>query len=303
MFCYIIFANCYTIIKVEIMSDIYQKLTELRAQGKDAVLVTVTEKEGMGPADVGKKMLVTENNDAFGTVGGGAIEYFAREKCKEILKTRQSFSEKYCLMDKEIKVDDGSVILPMACGGKASLFYEFLGPKQYVYIFGAGHCGAALAKLLKPLGFYTIIIDHRADVIAKLDDSANMKVNEGFVEYIQKHGIPDNRYIVVGTPSHVYDFDVLDTILQLQIKPKYFGMLCSKKKIADYLEKAYKIHGKDIDLSNFYSPIGLQTGGDSPEEVAISIASEILSVYFGKSEINSHMRDNVPDEIKYFKSK
>ena len=79
--------------------------------------------------------------------------------------------------------------------------------------------------------------------------------------------------------------------------------LCSKKKIADHLEKAYKIHGKDIDLSNFYSPIGLQTGGDSPEEVAISIASEILSVYYGKSEINSHMRDNVPDEIKYFKSK
>ena len=283
------------------MSDIYQKLNELRQQGKDVVLVTVTEKEGMGPADVGKKMLVTEGNTAFGTVGGGAIEYYAREKCKEILKLRESFTEKYILNDKDIKVDDGSVILPMACGGKVTLFYEFLGPKQYVYIFGAGHCGAALAKLLKPLGFFTTIIDDRADVIANLDDSADVKVTEGFAEYIEKYGIPDDRYIVVSTPSHIHDFDVLNKIFELKIKPKYFGMLCSKKKIADYLKKAYEIHGKDINLSNFYSPIGLQTGGDSPEEVAISIASEILSVFYGKSQINAHMRDNIPDDIKYFK--
>ena len=283
------------------MIDIYQKLSELRSQGKDVVVVTVTEKEGMGPADVGKKMLVTEGNIAFGTVGGGEIEYFAREKCKEILKSRESFTEKYILNDKNIKVDDGSVILPMACGGKVTLFYEFLGPKQYVYIFGGGHCGAALAKLLKPLGFFTTIIDNREDVISKLDDSADVKVVDGFAQYIEKHRIPDYRYIIVSTPSHLYDFDVLNKILELKIKPRYFGMLCSKKKIVDYLKKAYEIYGKDIDLSNFYSPIGLQTGGDSPEEVAISIAGEILSVFYGKSEINSHMRDNIPDEIKYFK--
>lgn len=273
------------------MVDIYKELDKLRKQGKDAVIVTVTEKAGMGPADVGKKMLVTEGNVAFGTVGGGAIEYYAREKCKEVLEKRISFTEKYILNDRTVSVDDGSVILPMACGGKVTLFYEFVGPKQYVYIFGAGHCGAALARVLKPLGFFTTIIDERDYVINALDDSADVKVNEGFVEYIDKHGLPDNRYIVVCTPSHQNDFHVLNKILELKIKPKYFGMLCSKKKIGDYLEKAYEIYGKDINLTNFYSPIGLQTGGDSPEEVAISIAAEILSVYWDKADINSHMRD------------
>ncbi len=275
------------------MVDIYQKLQEIRSLGKDAVIVTVTEKEGMGPADVGKKMVVTEGNVAFGTVGGGTIEYYAREKCKEVLKSRQSFTEKYVLFDREIKVDDGEVQLPMACGGKVTLFYEFVGPKQYVYIFGAGHCGAALARVLKPLGFFITIIDERDYVINALDDAADIKVNEGFVEYIEKHGLPDNRYIVVCTPSHTNDYNVLNKILELKIKPKYFGMLCSKKKIKDYLEKAYEVYGKDIDLSNFYSPIGLQTGGDSPEEVAISIAGEILSVFYNKEDINSHMRDTV----------
>lgn len=273
------------------MVDIYSKLQEIRSKGQDAVIVTVTEKEGMGPADVGKKMVVTEGNVAFGTVGGGAIEYYAREKCKEVLTSRKSFAEKYVLFDREIKVDDGEVQLPMACGGRVTLFYEFIGPKQHVYIFGAGHCGAALARVLKPLGFFTTIIDERDYVINSLDDSADVKVNEGFVEYIEKHGLPDNRYIVVCTPSHTNDYNVLNKILELKIKPKYFGMLCSKKKIKDYLEKAYEIYGKDIDLSNFYSPIGLQTGGDSPEEVAISIAGEILSVFYDKADINSHMRD------------
>ncbi len=273
------------------MVDIYKELDNLRKQGKDAVIVTVTEKSGMGPADVGKKMLVTEGNIAFGTVGGGAIEYYAREKCKEVLDKRISFSEKYVLNDRTVSVDDGSIILPMACGGRVTLFYEFVGPKQYVYIFGAGHCGAALARVLKPLGFFTTIIDERDYVINALDDAADVKVNEGFVEYIEKHGLPNNRYIVVCTPSHQNDFHVLNKILELKIKPKYFGMLCSKKKIGDYLEKAYELYGKDIDLTNFYSPIGLQTGGDSPEEVAISIAGEILSVFYNKADINSHMRD------------
>ena len=282
------------------MTDFYQKLNEFRSLGKDVVLVTVTEKDGMAPSDVGKKMLVSEDNQAFGTIGGGTIEYYAREKCKEVLKSRESFSEKYVLTDQDINVENDTVVLPMACGGKVTLFYEFLGPKQYVYIFGGGHCGAALAKVLKPLGFYTTIIDYRQDVIDALDDSADVKVCQGFIEYLENHRIPDNRYVVVSTPSHTYDFDVLDKIFELGIKPKYFGMLCSKKKIGDYLKRLEEKYRK-VNLDNFYSPIGLPTGGDSPEEVAISIASEILSIYYGKDKKISHLRDSVPEEIKYFK--
>ena len=281
--------------------DIYSKIAEIKNAGKDLVVVTVTEKTGMSPSDVGKKMIVTEDNEAFGTVGGGSIEYFAREKCKEVIKNRESLTEKYILNDKEIRVTENEVKLNMACGGTATLFYEFVGPKQYVYIFGAGHCGAALAKILRPLNFHITIIDDRKSVIDALDDSANVKANIGFSEYLKKYGMPDGRYVVVCTPSHLHDFDVLDKIFELNIKPAYFGMLCSKKKIKDYLDELFEKHGKDVDLSNFYSPIGLPTGGDSPEEVAISIASEILSIFYKKDTLNAHMRDNVPELQKYIK--
>ncbi|HPS19197.1 MAG TPA: XdhC/CoxI family protein [Bacilli bacterium] len=283
------------------MADIYEKINEYRKLGKDLVLVTVTEKEGMGPADVGKKMLVTQDNEAFGTVGGGAIEFYAREKCKEVVKMRKSFSEKYLLCGREVYVDEKEVVLPMACGGRATLFYEFVGPKQYVYIFGAGHCGAALARILKPLGFHTTIIDERQVVIDALDDSADIKICQGFVDYINVNGLPDGRYIVVATPSHTNDYHVLNAIIEKNIKPTYFGMLCSKKKIGEYMNEAYKRFGKDIDLEKFYSPIGLDIGGNSPEEIAISIAGEILSVFYEKQDINSHLRNTLLPENQYWK--
>ena len=110
-------------------------------------------------------------------------------------------------------------------------------------------------------------------------------------EYIEEHKNLDNRYVVVATPSHKSDYDVLDKIFELNLKPKYFGMLCSKKKVGDYLARLKQSHKEELDLSNFYAPIGLQTGGDSPEEVAISIASEILTIYYEKDKINCHMRE------------
>lgn len=275
------------------MIDIYGKINEYRRLGKDLVLVTVTEKNGMGPADVGKKMLVTEDGEAFGTVGGGAIEFYAREKCRDVIKERKSFSEKYLLCGREIVVDEDQVTLPMACGGKATLFYEFVGPKQHVYIFGAGHCGAALARVLKPLGFHITIIDDREKVIAQLDDSPDIKVISGFADYIEQNGLRNGAYVVVSTPAHTNDYHVLNKILEKKIKPAYFGMLCSRKKIGEYMEMAYNTYGKDIDLTNFYSPIGLDIGGNSPEEIAISISGEMLSIYYGKSETNSHLREEI----------
>jgi xanthine dehydrogenase accessory factor len=189
----------------------------------------------------------------------------------------------------------------MACGGKVTLFYEFVGPKQYVYIFGAGHCGAALARILKPLGFHTTIIDDRQAVIDALDDSADVKICQGFVDYINANGLPNDRYIVVATPNHTNDYHVLNAIIEKNIKPTYFVMLCSEIKIGEYMNEAYKRFGENLNLDNFYSPIGLDIGGNTPEEIAISISGEILSVFYGKQEINSHLRNSLSKENQYWR--
>lgn len=281
------------------MNDIFQKIFEFKKNGIDLIIITVIEKEGMGPADVGKKMIVTSNNEFFGTVGGGKLEFYAREKCKDIFVNRKSITERYLLYDKNVKPDNGSVNLDMACGGKVTLFYEFVGPKQFVYIFGGGHCGKALLKILSSLDFYTIVIDERENVINECLQYANKAFAMNFVDFIDIEGIKNSSYVVVCTPSHEKDYFVLNKILEKKIHLSYFGMLCSKKKISDYLSKAYEIYGNDIDLNNFYSPIGLDIGGNSPEEIAISISSEILSVFYGKDKKNAHLRDTLPAKDNY----
>ena len=216
------------------MADIYLKLAELKAAGKDFVLVTVTEKEGNSPTDVGKKMIVT-NDEFIGTIGGGSIEHFAIEKAKKVLLDRSSFSEKYVLMDKDVKVDDDEIKVNMACGGKATLFYEFVGPKEYVYIFGAGHCGKHIAKLLSEMNYFVTVIDNREELLQEVKKYANCIVNSGFAEFFENNNVKENAYIVVATPSHMFDYDVLDVIIEKKLQIPYFGMLCSRKKIHDYL--------------------------------------------------------------------
>lgn len=267
--------------------NIYELTHKYISKGTPVVVVSAVEKQGDGPVEVGKKMLVLKENEAFGTVGGGALEYEAREYAKEIFTRKKSETKTYLL--NEGQIIDNAMTLPMACGGKVTLYYEYIGPSEYVYIFGAGHCSQALTKILDTLNYHVTVIDQREDVINQFT-GANEVVLSPFAKYIEDYGLVEDSFVVVATPSHKYDYDVIDTIIKKQLKLKYYGMLCSKKKLVDYLDQTFETYGKDIDLSNFYSPVGLDTGGGSPEEIAISISAEILAVSNNKTN-HKHMRE------------
>ncbi len=276
--------------------NIYEQINEFRRKNIALILVTAVAKEGSGPVAVGKKMIYLETDVAYGTVGGGALEFYAREKCKKLIKSRENLLETYLLSEGEI-FPEGKT-LPMACGGKVTLFYEYLGPKETIYIFGAGHVGQALANVLKTMDFHLTVIDDRTEVIDKFKN-ADILVNEPFVKYIEENGIKDDSFIIVCTPNHKHDYHVINKILEMEIKPKYMGMLCSPEKLKSYLDATYEKFGKDINLSFFYSPIGLDLGGGSPEEISISITSEILAISHGKKELK-HMRDINDGKNRYW---
>jgi len=277
------------------MNDIYEKIVFYKNQGIDAVLVTAVEKTGEGPVEIGKKMLVSEFDEAMGTVGGGALEHYAREKCKDLIKKRTHLTEKY-LLDKG-KVTPEAKTLPMVCGGTVTLFYEFLGVKGFVYIFGGGHVGQALVHVLKPLNFHVTVIDERKEIVERFV-GGDVVIHSPFVKYIEEHSLKDQSYVIVCTPSHTHDYHVINKILEMKLTPKYVGMLCSIEKLKDYLNKTYEQFGRDVDLKNFYSPIGLDLGGGSPEEIAISIVSEILAINYNKKQ--KHMRELIHDQDRYW---
>ncbi len=276
--------------------DIYELLTTYRKQNTNLMLVTAVAKEGSGPVEVGKKMIVTEDGKSIGTVGGGALEHYAINRSKSLLQERKNLLETY-LLD-EGKIIPESHTLPMACGGKVTLYYEYNGPKETIYIFGAGHVGQALSKVLKTMPFHVTVIDDRKEVLQSFQ-GADRLVEQSFVTFIEKEGLKEDSFIIVCTPSHKYDYHVINKIIELGLKPKYLGMLCSPQKLETYLDATYEAHGKDIDLSYFYAPIGLDLGGSSPEEIAISITSEILAISHGK-ENHSHMRSVYCGTYRYW---
>ncbi len=281
------------------MIDLYSKIVDNQAKGIDMVLITAIQKEGEGPVEVGKKLLVIETGEFFGTVGGGALEHYAIEKAKQLLKSRTHLTEKY-LLDKG-KVTPEAKTLPMVCGGIVTLFYEFLGVKNFIYIFGAGHVGQALVHVLKPLNFHVTVIDERKEVVDAFK-GGDVVYHQHFADFIQEKGIKDNSFVVVCTPSHTYDYHVINKILELKLNPRYIGMLCSVDKLKIYLAETYKKFGDDVDLSHFYSPIGLDLGGGAPEDIAISISAEILAIHFGKKN-QKHMRETIDDHHRYWENK
>lgn len=266
--------------------EIYEALSMHMKNGEACMMVTCVEKSGEGPLEVGKKMLVTESDKAYGTVGGGALEYAARNLCKTFIKQGTSELKKYVLMEGKIVPDTET--LPMACGGSATFFFEYIGVKGYVYIFGAGHVGQALANVLNTMKYHLTVIDDREEVISVFS-GADRSVHMPFAKFIKEEGIREGSYVIVCTPSHKYDYNVIHQVIEDQLKPRYIGMLCSKGKLNDYLSKTYATFGSDINLDNFYSPIGLDTGGGSPEEIAISIAAEMLAIGYNKKG-HKHMR-------------
>lgn len=276
--------------------DIFKLILEYKQKNVPLMAVTAVKKEGSGPVEVGKKMIVLNDGTSIGTVGGGAIEYYAQSKAKKLLKDKQSLLETYVL--DEGKVIPESKTLPMVCGGIVTLFYEYIGPNATIFVFGAGHVGQALVRLIKTMNYHVTVIDPRKEVIDQFEN-ADVLANEAFVDFIDKGLIQDGDFIIVCTPSHEHDYHVINRIIEKKIQPKYMGMLCSPDKIKAYLNSTYERFGKNIDLSYFYSPIGLDIGGMTPEEIAISISAEILSVIHNKKG-HLHMREMLNGQDRYW---
>ncbi|MCF8333995.1 MAG: XdhC family protein [Bacteroidales bacterium] len=267
------------------MEDIYKKVWKLRRSGKDGVLVTVVSKEGEGPVLAGNKMLVYADGSSTGTVGGGNLEYLAIKKAKEVMQSGKNSLEHYNLSSDE---GEGTKT-GMACGGQATLFFEALVQQKRVYIFGAGHIGKALFELLGKLDLNVTIVDDRREMIDALTQEGE-KIHSGFSSYMDDTAFSREPYFLLATYQHKHDSTILNKIFQLNIKTPYIGIVASKNTREELLETLKKETGENPDLSNVYSPVGLDIGGtDNPWEIALSIAAEIQAIRYGKE--TNHLRD------------
>jgi len=244
------------------------------------VMATVVVGADKTPGRSGFKLLSYQDGSFEGTVGGGKLERMVLDKCKEIHITGKNDFIEYKLTE-DI---DG---IGMVCGGIAKVFFEYFGPAKKLYIFGAGHLCRSILPILKSIGFYVSVIDNRADYANKARlPLADETIAQDYLEYLTTFNPDPQDAIVIFTHGHIYDFDILDHLCAKNIAVKYIGMIGSKLKVADAVDKIRNNHHNNKVLENLHAPIGLNIGKNTTQEISIAIAAEILAVYNGVDKID-----------------
>ena len=268
------------------LSAIFNRPTEIEASGGSAVLVTVIASEGHAPSKAGAKLLWEPGGSITGTVGGGALEKLCMDFSAG-LTGNQTALKTYSL-DKDKRLFEGEPT-GMICGGKVTVFFERLAPKESVVIFGAGHIGRALAYHLAPLDFSITLYDDRPDFVGNFPRSPGTEALQFSIEDIPAL-IKGEPYIIVASYSHDMDYRIMKTVLEHNPCPRYLGVMASRKKKQQFFTNLKKDLPGGFTPENVYSPCGLNIGTGKPHEIALAVAGELLAVRQGSDAI-FHMRD------------
>jgi xanthine dehydrogenase accessory factor len=263
--------------------DVYNVASELKTKNQAFVIAFVVNAIGSSPGKAGFKMIVKTDGTSIGTVGGGAIEAEVLREAKNCLTAGENKLQEYFLSSKSPKVKDDVKIIPMSCNGGITIYYEVHGKQPIVYVFGGGHVGSSLLYFLKPLKFFTVLVDNRPDYLSKdKNPSASEYILSDYDEFTKKFNPPGEAYFVIVTHGHNYDEIILKNIYSKKRNYNYIGVIASKSKAASLAKLLKNEFGNKLDLSNFHSPVGLKIGGSTAEEIALGIAAEIQSVHYKK---------------------
>ena len=227
---------------------------------------------GSTPRAVGAKLVVRGDGTAVGTVGGGAFEAMVVADAFDLLATPSPLP----VVKKYTFTEQGEDALGMACGGTAEVLLDPTGVGERLVIFGAGHVGMALARLGATVGFAPEIVDDRAPACAAATEARVGRVWHCDGEY--ETGVPDldpSCWVAVVTRCHRTDRLALRRALPVPLR--YLGLIGSRRKKEVIFRQLRDEDGvQAAALERIRCPIGLPLGGDTPEEIAVSIVAQLL---------------------------
>ena len=251
------------------MWDWLSKLAELRNLNTPCVLLTITSCNGSTPREPGTKMIVLEDGRFFGTIGGGHLESLAIADALKSLTGDVSQTIRYPLGAKT----------GQCCGGTVDILYEVQNGGPELYVFGAGHVGQAIARVLVGTPFRVHVIDDRPEWIESENLPAmTMKHACEWDEFVSEARFDAAKtYVAIMTFRHDMDQDILEKLLKVPMK--YLGLIGSKSKWERFKQRLTARGVSAEELARVHCPIGIPTG-KAPQEVAISFAAELLRIHY-----------------------
>lgn len=162
-------------------------------------------------------------------------------------------------------------------------FIEPAAPRPMVYIFGGGHVSHQIAPLCSLVDFGVTVIDDRAEFTSKTNfPTADQILCQPFDDIVSRLPIDQFSYLVIVTRGHSFDGQVLAQALKTEAA--YIGMIGSRSKRDAIYRHLLDSGFGPTDLDRVFSPIGLDIGGDTPEEIAVSIVAELIQVRAAKAK-------------------
>jgi xanthine dehydrogenase accessory factor len=251
--------------------DIYEEIVKLRHDGRRGALATIINVRGSIPSFQSAKMLVRDDGSILGTIGGGCVEAEVWQAAREVMEQERPQTLTFNL-NHDPKYDTGLV-----CGGTLEVFVEPILPPASLYIFGAGHVAVNLYKAALLAGFDVTVADDRERYANRERfPEAREVYAEDFEKVCQRLSPRENDYLVIVTRGHRDDLRVLRWAVETP--SRYLGMIGSERKwitIAEELEQEGIAREK---LERIHSPVGLDIGAITPEEIAIAIVAQMIAV-------------------------
>jgi xanthine dehydrogenase accessory factor len=250
--------------------DIFEEVVRMRRAGQRGALATIVHTNGSIPSFESSRMLVREDGGIVGTIGGGCVEADVWAAAREVME-REAPRKMIFNLNNEASYDNGLI-----CGGTLEVFVEPILPQPIVYLFGGGHVAMAVAKAASAAGFGIVVIDDREQFANRDRFPMAEQIFTNFEGAFAQIRPNASSYLVIVTRGHKEDMRVLSWAVRTDAR--YVGMIGSKRKVLSTYKVLEADGYKAEEFERVFAPMGVDIGALSPEEIAVSIAAELVAV-------------------------
>jgi xanthine dehydrogenase accessory factor len=246
----------------------FNKIQAALAHGEPVALVTVVRTHGAAPCGPGAKLLVRADGALSGTLGGPSTDARIRSDALQALESGEP-----AMLTYHLDPDSGESV--GSCGATLEVFVEPLRPEPRLLVAGSGYVAQALARLAAPLGWRVTLLDDRTEFVraATLPEGVETLIGEMTEHLIERHPDPMTAVVIV-TRGHRADQEVLRAALDTMAG--YVGMIGSVSKVRAIFRNLLRDGMTEESLARVHAPIGLNLRAETPDEIALSIAAELL---------------------------
>ena len=247
-------------------AQLWTEAARLAAAGVGFAWVTVVRTAGSTPRHVGAGMMVLEDQ-ILGSIGGGRWEHTVTVAARAALAAGRSRAVRFHLTHE----------LGMCCGGEMEVFIDVVTAPPPLVIFGAGHVALALAPLAHSIGFALWVIDELEEFASEARFPGAQLVH-GFdtPSWAQALPLGPRTSVLIATRDHAVDQQLLEALIGRELG--WLGVIGSRGK-AGRFRRRLEARGVAAErIARVRMPVGLDIGAETPEEIAVSIAAELIQV-------------------------